>query len=139
VRVVRANGFRELLIVAASQKLGMEKLQIHIVSKWDSFVHEEKSADLISSLWSREGFTFCILFANWRRSKYYRAWSSADFTRNYSQSIRQINGRANTGGRSHPVVLAIPEEIPIVYGEFSSLEGESIHDWDRGLWARSGS
>ncbi len=49
VRVARANGFRELLIVAACQKLGLKKLQIHIVVNGMSFVLEEKSADLLGS------------------------------------------------------------------------------------------
>lgn len=48
-RVARANGFRELLIVAACQKLGWKKLQIHIVVNGMSFVLEEKSADLLGS------------------------------------------------------------------------------------------
>jgi len=38
-----------LLIVAACQKLGLKKLQIHIVVNGMSFVLEEKSADLLGS------------------------------------------------------------------------------------------
>ena len=49
VSVARASGLRELLIVAACQKLGLKKLQIHIVVNGMFFVLEEKSADLLGS------------------------------------------------------------------------------------------
>jgi hypothetical protein len=74
-------------------------------------------------LWSREGFTFCPRIGEDPKiTEHDYNWILRDAL---AKVFGREHGRASTGGRPHPAILATLEEIPTGHGEFGSLEGDS--------------